>query len=67
VPACLPACLARTPHSTRRDVTLNRYEVIVYTASLNKYADPLLDKLDTGRVIRHRLFRESCTQYQVSV
>mmetsp|Transcript_2806 Transcript_2806/g.6252 ORF Transcript_2806/g.6252 Transcript_2806/m.6252 type:complete len:318 (+) Transcript_2806:188-1141(+) len=41
-----------------------KYEVIVYTASLNKYADPLLDKLDVGGVIRHRLFRESCTQYQ---
>jgi carboxy-terminal domain RNA polymerase II polypeptide A small phosphatase len=41
-----------------------RYEVVIYTASLNKYADPLLDKLDKHGVIRHRLFRESCTQYQ---
>jgi RNA polymerase II subunit A small phosphatase-like protein len=41
-----------------------RYEIIIYTASLNKYADPLLDMLDKHRVIRHRLFRESCTQYQ---
>jgi len=41
-----------------------KYEVIIYTASLNKYADPLLDKLDVHKVIRHRLFRESCTQYQ---
>lgn len=29
-----------------------------------RYADPLLDQLDKHRVIRHRLFRESCTQYQ---
>lgn len=37
------------------------YEIIIYTASLNKYADPLLDQLDMSSVIRHRLFRESCT------
>lgn len=36
------------------------YEVVVYTASLGKYANPLLDKMDpTGRVTS-RLFRESC-------
>ena len=38
-----------------------RYEIDIYTtASLNKYADPLLDLLDTHKVIRSRLFRESC-------
>lgn len=36
------------------------YEIVVYTASLNKYADPLLDLLDPNKVIRSRLFRESC-------
>lgn len=36
------------------------YEIIVYTASLSKYADPLLDKLDIHKVINKRLFRESC-------
>jgi len=40
------------------------YEIIVYTASLNKYADPLLDLLDSHRVIRTRLFRESCVYYE---
>ena len=42
-----------------------RWEVVVFTASLAKYADPLLDLLDkkTG-VIRHRLFRESCYPFQ---
>lgn len=36
------------------------YELVVFTASLSKYANPLLDMLDTSKVIEHRLFRESC-------
>jgi RNA polymerase II subunit A small phosphatase-like protein len=42
-----------------------RWEVVVFTASLAKYADPLLDLLDKkAGVIRHRLFRESCYPFQ---
>lgn len=40
------------------------YEIVIYTASLNKYADPLLDLLDPHRTIRTRLFRESCVFYE---
>lgn len=40
------------------------YEIVIYTASLNKYADPLLDLLDTHKVIRYRLFRESCVFHE---
>lgn len=40
------------------------YEIVIYTASLNKYADPLLDLLDPNRVIRTRLFRESCVYFE---
>lgn len=39
------------------------YEIVIYTASLSKYADPLLDKLDIHKVINHRLFRESCVYH----
>ncbi|KAJ8580848.1 NIF-domain-containing protein [Rhizopogon salebrosus TDB-379] len=40
------------------------YEVVVFTASLRKFAGPVLDKLDVHQVISHRLFRESCHNYQ---
>jgi len=36
------------------------YELVVYTASISRYADPLLDRLDVHRVISKRLFRENC-------
>jgi len=39
------------------------YEIVLFTASLSKYADPLLDMLDTKTVIEHRLFREDCDKY----
>ncbi|KAG5221460.1 protein phosphatase [Salix suchowensis] len=40
------------------------YEVVVFTASLSKYADPVLDKLDIHQVVAHRLFRESCFSHR---
>ena len=40
------------------------YEVVIYTASLNKYADPLLDLLDPHNTISFRLFRESCVFHE---
>ncbi|KAG0231892.1 hypothetical protein BGX31_005339, partial [Mortierella sp. GBA43] len=40
------------------------FEVVIFTASLSKYADPVLDMLDVHRVIKHRLFRESCFNHK---
>lgn len=39
------------------------YEIVIYTASLSKYADPLIDILDSKptKIIDYRLFREHCT------
>lgn len=41
-----------------------KYEVVVFTASLSKYADPVLDLLDKSKVIRARLFREACSNFK---
>jgi RNA polymerase II subunit A small phosphatase-like protein len=40
------------------------YELVIYTASLSKYADPLMDILDKNKCCSSRLFREHCTFYQ---
>ncbi len=39
------------------------YEVVIFTASLAKYADPLLDLLDVHRVVRRRLYRDACVMH----
>ncbi|KAK9762486.1 hypothetical protein K7432_011718 [Basidiobolus ranarum] len=39
------------------------FEIVIFTASLAKYADPVLDTLDIHNVIHYRLFRESCYNY----
>ncbi|KAL1931643.1 hypothetical protein VTP01DRAFT_9786 [Rhizomucor pusillus] len=41
-----------------------KYEIVVFTASLSKYADPVLDMLDVHKVIKHRLFREACFNHK---
>lgn len=40
-----------------------KFEVVVFTASLAKYADPLLDILDRDHTVAVRLFREACVQH----
>jgi len=39
------------------------YEIVVFTASLAQYADPVIDLLDVHKVVDWRLFRESCTPF----
>eukprot|EP01101_Sappina_pedata_P005763 TRINITY_DN2717_c0_g1_i1.p1 TRINITY_DN2717_c0_g1~~TRINITY_DN2717_c0_g1_i1.p1 ORF type:complete len:291 (+),score=61.01 TRINITY_DN2717_c0_g1_i1:97-969(+) len=36
------------------------YDIIIFTASLRQYADPVIDRLDPNRYAKKRLFRESC-------
>jgi len=41
----------------------SKFEVVVFTASLDKYANPVLDILDPKGFIKIRLFREACVQH----
>jgi CTD small phosphatase-like protein 2 len=44
------------------EVVSNLFEVVVFTASTQAYADTVLDALDPERTwIHHRLYRNSCT------
>jgi RNA polymerase II subunit A small phosphatase-like protein len=36
------------------------FEVVIFTASLATYADPVIDFLDKTRIVKHRLYRDSC-------
>ncbi|KAH8106010.1 NIF-domain-containing protein [Cristinia sonorae] len=39
------------------------YTLVIFTASMREYADPVIDWLDAGRgILERRFFRESCTQ-----
>lgn len=50
------------PHMHRfLRIVAERFEVVVFTASQQVYADTLLDIIDPKReLIKHRLFRDSC-------
>lgn len=39
------------------------YEVVMFTASLSKYAQPLYSMLDKGNKSSYNLYREHCTLY----
>lgn len=41
---------------------MTNFEVVVFSASLPQFANPVLDKIDPeGKIFTHRLFRDSCT------
>ena len=40
------------------------YEIIIFTASLQEYAEPLLQSLDKNKVIKYILNRKHCLYYQ---
>ena len=37
------------------------YELVIFTASIDKYANPVIDALDKNRLCKYRLYREHCT------
>jgi len=54
----------KRPHlSTFMELVSQQYEIVVFTASQQIYADKLLDILDPSQKwITHRVFRDSCVQ-----
>jgi CTD small phosphatase-like protein 2 len=54
----------KRPHlSTFMELVSKQYEIVVFTASQQIYADKLLDILDPSQKwIKHRVFRDSCVQ-----
>lgn len=42
------------------------YEIVIFTASCQVYADPVIDFIDKGRVVKYRLYREACTDFNGS-
>jgi carboxy-terminal domain RNA polymerase II polypeptide A small phosphatase len=42
------------------------YELVIYTASMSIYVNPLVDTIDPDRHIPFRLFRDHCFNYQGS-
>ncbi|KAJ3267369.1 hypothetical protein HDU77_000083 [Chytriomyces hyalinus] len=41
-----------------------QFEIVIFTASMSNYANPVLDLLDTSKVVKHRLFREHCVFHE---
>ena len=36
------------------------YDIVIFTASQQSYADSILDELDIEGIIKHRLYRQHC-------
>lgn len=36
------------------------YDIYIFTASIDGYANPIVDRIDTQKVIKQRFYRESC-------
>ena len=39
------------------------FEIVIFTASLSEYANPLLDFIDKNKKCKYRLYREHCCSY----
>ncbi|UKJ89273.2 RNA polymerase II carboxyterminal domain phosphatase [Theileria orientalis] len=44
-------------------ITSKIYDIVIFTAGLKSYADPVIDKLDVNNVCKRRFFRDSCIYF----
>ena len=50
------------PNALQFLINMSKYfEIVIFTASLSKYANPLLDIIDPKKVCSYRLYRDHCT------
>jgi RNA polymerase II subunit A small phosphatase-like protein len=42
----------------------NFFELVIFTASMNVYAQPLMEVLDPDKLCTNKLYRENCTYYE---
>ena len=42
------------------------YEIVIFTASISKYADPLINIIDKSHICSYRLFREHCSMVGIT-
>lgn len=40
------------------------FEVLIWTASSQEYADPIINAIDPTNIVAHRLYRQDCTIYK---
>jgi len=40
------------------------WEIVIFTAGLKEYADPIINDLDTQRHISRRFYRDSCVNVE---
>ena len=45
----------------------NHFEIVIFTASMRKYAAPLLNELDRGNYCTHKLYREHCSMFNGTI
>lgn len=59
-----PVYVKFRPHLNRfLSIVSRMYEVVVFTASISRYANQVLDYIDpSGSLVHHRLYREHCTE-----
>lgn len=44
-------------------ITSKFFDIVIFTAGLQSYADPVIDKIDTNKVCKRRFFRDSCIYF----
>lgn len=61
-PAPVPVYVLIRPHAEEFIKMLgDKFELIVFTASNKDYADYCIDQIDPHHLIKHRLYRQSCS------